>query len=47
MRLSAAVFLLACTLPSLVLADAKADLARAFDKLLATELSRPKDADDT
>jgi len=34
MRRSAAVFLLACTLPSLALADAKAELARAFDKLL-------------
>lgn len=34
MRLSAAMLLLACTLPSLALADAKAELARAFDKLL-------------
>jgi hypothetical protein len=34
MRLSAVVFLLASTLPSLALADAKAELARAFDKLL-------------
>ena len=34
MRLSAAVFLLAFTLPTMALADAKAELARAFDKLL-------------
>ena len=34
MRLSAAVFLLAFTLPAMALADAKAELARAFDKLL-------------
>lgn len=34
MRLSAAALLLACALPSLALADAKAELARAFDKLL-------------
>lgn len=34
MRPSVAVLLLACALPSLALADAKAELARAFDKLL-------------
>jgi len=34
MRLSAALLLVFAALPSITLADAKADLARAFDKLL-------------